>query len=143
MAARTSAKAAALLDLQRIPGVGASIAADLYALGVRRVADLKGRDPQVLYDDSCTLAGQHIDRCLLYVYRCAVYYASNTAHAPDRLKWWNWADRKMEDRLEWRSSPVRARPGMAAPGVGDGASVAPGTAMPKPAAKRRTPVRRP
>ena len=92
----TAVKQAALKNLQTIPGVGVSIAEDLYALGIRRVADLAGRDPQALYDESCALAGQHIDRCLLYVYRCAVYFASHSAssarHAPDKLKWWNWKD---------------------------------------------------
>ncbi|MBC8473125.1 MAG: pathogenicity locus, partial [Planctomycetes bacterium] len=32
--------------------------------------------------------------CMLYVLRCAVYYASNTEHDPDLLKWWNWKDRE-------------------------------------------------
>jgi hypothetical protein len=27
---------------------------------------------------------------MLYVFRCAVYYASNETHEPERLKWWNW-----------------------------------------------------
>jgi len=94
MPARGLGRRNALRELQTIPGVGASIAADLYALGVRTVADLADRDPEVLYDRSCALAGQHIDRCLLYTYRCAVYFASNPVHEPDRLKWWNWKDAK-------------------------------------------------
>jgi hypothetical protein len=88
----TTRRQGASSELQTIPGVGRSIAADLHALGIRRVTDLRHRDPQQLYEQSCALAGQHIDRCLLYVYRCAVYYASNSAHAPDKLKWWNWKD---------------------------------------------------
>ncbi len=39
-------------DLQRIPGVGPSIARDLRGLGIRRVSDLKGRDPEALYEQS-------------------------------------------------------------------------------------------
>jgi len=57
-------------ELQIIPGVGPSIARDLHQLGIRRVADLKGRDPEKLYLQSCNKAGKQIDRCLLYVYRC-------------------------------------------------------------------------
>jgi hypothetical protein len=34
--------------------------------------------------------GKHIDRCVLYTFRCAVYYASNRNHTPSKLKWWNW-----------------------------------------------------
>ncbi|MBW8041138.1 MAG: hypothetical protein FVQ85_14200 [Planctomycetes bacterium] len=31
---------------------------------------------------------------MLYVIRCAIYYASNTDHDPKLLKWWNWRDKK-------------------------------------------------
>lgn len=81
---------AVLKDFQRIPGVGKSIAKDLYDLGYRSVAELKGEDPELMYDRFCELAGCHVDRCLLYVFRCAVYFASHTVHDPERLKWWNW-----------------------------------------------------
>ena len=81
-------------ELQVIPGVGPSIADDLYELGVRQVADLRGRDPEKLYSRRCTQVGTRIDPCLLYVFRCAVYYASHTRHKPELLKWWNWKDRK-------------------------------------------------
>jgi hypothetical protein len=56
------------------------------------VADLDGTDPEELYERLCTLRGEHIDRCVLYVFRCAVYFASNHEHDADRLKWWNWKD---------------------------------------------------
>ena len=79
-------------DLQTIPGVGPNIAKDLTDMGICRVSDLKGIDPQQMYNDLCKLRKQHIDRCVLYVFRCAVYYASNESHQPDLLKWWNWKD---------------------------------------------------
>ena len=50
---------------------------DLYALGVRRPEDLVGRDPDDLYERSCKRQGVRVDRCLLYVYRCAVNYATH------------------------------------------------------------------
>jgi hypothetical protein len=78
-------------ELQEIPGVGPSIAADLRRLGIRRVADLKGRSPERLYARMCRESGPQ-DRCLLYVFRCAVYYASAARHSPARLRWWNWKD---------------------------------------------------
>ena len=78
--------------LRIIPGVGVSIANDLYLLGIRRVSDLKGKSPEVLYKDFCVMQGQPIDRCLLYVFRCAVYYSSRSTHDPRLLKWWNWKD---------------------------------------------------
>lgn len=83
-------KFSALKELRKIPGVGKSIAEDLWSLDIRSVADLQGRDPEALYHQLCALQGAQIDRCMLYVFRCAVYYASNTRHDPELLKWWNW-----------------------------------------------------
>jgi hypothetical protein len=85
-------KRAILKELQTIPGVGRSIAEDLYDLGYISVADLKDREPILMYERLCIKAGKHLDRCLLYTFRCAVYYASNEKHDPEKLKWWNWKD---------------------------------------------------
>ncbi|MCB2184368.1 MAG: helix-hairpin-helix domain-containing protein [Desulfobulbaceae bacterium] len=82
-----------LYNLQEIPGVGKSIAGDLSDLGYRNVTELGGEDPEKMYRNLCTLRGRHIDRCVLYVFRCAVYYAGNSTHDPELLKWWNWKDR--------------------------------------------------
>lgn len=85
-----------LKELMEIPGVGKSIASDLMRIGVKGVMDLKGKSPEALYDRSNALAGVVQDRCLLYTFRCAVYYA-NTAgkrRDPEKLKWWNWKDKK-------------------------------------------------
>jgi hypothetical protein len=79
-------------DLMTVPGVGPKTAADLVDLGIRSVADLKGRDPEELYGALCARTGAHVDRCMLYVFRCAVYYASAETHDPALLKWWNWKD---------------------------------------------------
>jgi hypothetical protein len=78
--------------LQAIPGIGKSIAEDLWHLGIRKVTDLRGKDPERLYRKRCVQQGAPIDRCLLYAFRCAVYYASHKNHDPELLKWWNWKD---------------------------------------------------
>jgi hypothetical protein len=83
---------AVLAELQTIPGIGKSISEDLWNIGIRGITDLKNADPQDLYDHSCAYQGAKIDRCLLYVYRCAVYYASHKKHDPKKLLWWNWKD---------------------------------------------------
>ena len=76
--------------LEVIPGIGSSIAADLNRIGIHDVAQLKGEDPQRLFDHLCAHDGVKHDRCVLYVFRCAVYYASRRRHDPEKLKWWNW-----------------------------------------------------
>ena len=83
-----------LKELQTIPGVGPSIARDLTDLGYTSVSGLWREDPESMYQRLCELRGTHIDRCVLYVFRCAVYFAGNTGHNPELLKWWNWKDRK-------------------------------------------------
>lgn len=79
-------------NLEDIPGIGPNIAQDLLDLGFKDKSDLRNKDPEQLYRQLCELRGKHIDRCVLYVFRCAIYFASNTAHEPELLKWWNWKD---------------------------------------------------
>ena len=81
-----------LKELRRIPGVGTSIAADLYSLGIHSASDLRGVDPEELYLKLCAIRGMHIDRCVLYVFRCAVYFASHEVRDVELLMWWNWKD---------------------------------------------------
>ncbi|NLI33722.1 MAG: pathogenicity locus [Deltaproteobacteria bacterium] len=83
-----------LQELKRIPGVGKSIAEDLRKLGFRSVQELKDQDPEEMYQRLCEYRGTRIDRCILYVFRCAVYFALNESHDPELLKWWNWKDAK-------------------------------------------------
>lgn len=80
-------------DLMVIPGIGKSIAEDLTDIGISSVADLKGKNPEKLYDASNKFAGTVQDRCLLYVFRCAVYFAEGGRDSK-KLKWWNWKDSK-------------------------------------------------
>ena len=84
--------------LQEIPGVGPSIARDLERLGIRRVADLARRDPERMYRDFVRLEGRPVDRCLLYVFRCACYYARTKRPDPQKLLWWNWKDEALRRR---------------------------------------------
>src|SRR4051794_14241733 len=86
------ARADALKDLRRIPGVGPSLAQDLLSLGISRVAQLQGKNPERLYRRLEDQVGAHVDRCVLYVLRCAVYFAETKQPAPELLKWWNWKD---------------------------------------------------
>jgi hypothetical protein len=79
-------------DLERIPGVGKSIAQDMRNIGINSVSQLKDSAPENLYQELCDFKAGPVDRCMLYVLRCAVYYASNAEHDPELLKWWNWKD---------------------------------------------------
>jgi nucleotidyltransferase/DNA polymerase involved in DNA repair len=83
-------------ELMQIPGVGKSIANDLLNIGIHKIEDLKGKDPQILFEQSNRFAGCTQDRCLLYTFRCAVYFAETPKDKQEveKLKWWNWMDKK-------------------------------------------------
>ena len=81
-------------ELQKIPGIGKTGELDLMKLGYTTIESLRGADPEEMYEREYIEKGVKVDRCVLYVYRCAVYYA-NTPEAernPEKLKWWNWKD---------------------------------------------------
>ncbi len=79
--------------LEAIPGVGPRIAAVMETLGFRKPKGLRGQDPEALYLRECLLKGYQEDRCALYVWRAAVYYADHDLREPEKLKWWYWKDK--------------------------------------------------
>ena len=85
-------------ELQVLPAVGPSIAADLRRLGVRSVRELARRDPETLYARLCEITGERQDPCVLYTFRCAVYAARTSRPRAELLKWWNWKDRRLPPR---------------------------------------------
>ena len=91
---RKAVPRAAIRSLCVIPGIGPSLAADLYLLGIRSVESLKGRDPEALYRKLSRILRQPVDRCVLYAFRCAVYFASEADPDPAKLKWWLWMDER-------------------------------------------------
>jgi len=78
-------------ELTDIPGIGKTIAANLTRIGITRVEDFVDQDAEELYERWCVAAKDpsDTDRCVLYLFREAVYYA-NGGREPEKLKWWNW-----------------------------------------------------
>jgi len=93
-------KETSIKELMQVPSVGKSIALDLWNIGITGISDLKGKDPEILFDLSNKLVGVTQDRCLLYSFRCAVYFAETDIEYrdPQLLKWWNWKDSKKSNR---------------------------------------------
>lgn len=96
-------------SLQSLPGVGPSIEKDLRDLGFRTPRDLSGKDPERMYRRMIALRGEHQDRCLLYVFRCAVYAASTKRPKPRLLKWWNWKTSDQSFTKNTKSRSARSR----------------------------------
>lgn len=78
--------------LTSAPGIGPKIARKLRLIGVNKISDLRNKNPELLYKKLEQNIGVHVDRCVLYVFRAAVYFASNQRHNAKKLKWWEWKD---------------------------------------------------
>jgi hypothetical protein len=85
-------------ELRGIPGVGPSLARDLRLLGIDKVGDLRDRDPEELYAELQTRLDDHVDRCVLYVFRSSVYFAGRARPEPELTRWWNWKDGGLAER---------------------------------------------
>ena len=83
-----------LKKLQTIPGVGPKLSKEFTDIGIKDVADFKGKNPEKLYLQICAKQGIQVDRCVLYICRSSVYFAEHKKHDPEKLKWWNWKDKK-------------------------------------------------
>jgi hypothetical protein len=92
----------ALKELHKIPGVGKVVALDLWNLGFKSITDLKKQDPEEIYIRHNQAKGEVQDICMLYTFRCAVYFADTQGkkQGPEKLKWWNWMDKEKITSIE-------------------------------------------
>jgi hypothetical protein len=74
----------AMARLQEIPNVGPSMAEDLLKLGVSRLEDAAGRDPDEMYHELCALDAKEHDPCVRDVFAAVVSHAEGHPARP----WW-------------------------------------------------------
>ena len=86
-------KSVSIKELKKIPGIGDIIAEDLWNIGINSIEQLKNKNPELLYKKLEAFKNKKVDKCMLYVFRCAVYYASNDSPNSELLKWWNWKEK--------------------------------------------------
>ncbi len=86
-------KSKVLKELQTIPGIGKACSYDLWNIGIRSIADLNQKNPKVLYEKLNAYSGATHDICMLYTFRCAVYFATERKHDKEKLNWWYWKDK--------------------------------------------------
>jgi len=89
-----------LKQFQTIPCIGKACSLDLWNIGLRSIADLKGQNPGILYEKLNTITGMKHDICMLYTFRCAVYFASETHHDKEKLNWWYWKDKSYNEQSQ-------------------------------------------
>jgi len=70
-----------------MPNVGPAVAAKLERIGIARPEDLRGRDPDELFEQLCALDGLRHDPCLLDTFVAAVAFAEGGPARP----WWEFS----------------------------------------------------
>jgi hypothetical protein len=70
--------------LRALPNIGPKMARRLRLLGVTQVGDLRGRDPEELFERLCVISGVREDPCVLDTLTAAVDYAGGAPPRP----WW-------------------------------------------------------
>ena len=92
-----------LAQLQDIPNLGPSIAAELRQLGIKVPADLPNRDPYKMYEVLCRVTGKRHDPCLLDTFIAAVRFMEGE---PKQPLWKYTAERKRELALRLPASSL-------------------------------------
>lgn len=88
---RKAAFAAECLQLEQLPNIGPSIAADLRDIGIDTPAQLLQQDAWHLYQRLCEHSGQRQDPCVLDTFMAAADFMGGAAPLP----WWHYtAQRK-------------------------------------------------
>lgn len=70
--------------LTDLPNVGPAMARDLERIGIRRPADLAGRDPLDLYEKLCSVTRTRHDPCVLDVFMSVTHFIDGGRARP----WW-------------------------------------------------------
>jgi hypothetical protein len=85
-----AAKSTEVTDLEQIPNVGPSIAANLNKIGIQEPQDLPGKDPYQLFEHLCEVTGQRHDPCVIDVFIAAVRFMEGAAARP----WWKYTQER-------------------------------------------------
>ncbi len=90
---RKARSAAECEQLEQLPNIGPSIAADLRGLGVHHPAELARHDAFSLYRRLCEASGKRQDPCVLDTFLAATDFMHGAAPRP----WWEYtAQRKAQ-----------------------------------------------
>ena len=85
-----AASAAECETLEQLPNIGPALAADLRLIGIHTPAELRGKDPFVLYQKLCAATGQRQDPCVLDTFMAATDFMRGAAPAP----WWHYTPQR-------------------------------------------------
>jgi hypothetical protein len=87
--------------LREIPNVGPKMAADLIKLGIMRLEDTVGKDPDEMYHELCALDGKRHDPCVRDVFAAVVSYANGNPARP----WWEFTPERKRREKSRKGAP--------------------------------------
>jgi Pathogenicity locus len=96
---------AAFTELEQLPNIGTAVARDLRAIGVRRPAQLAGRDPWRLYARVNRVLGARQDPCLLDTFIAVVRFMEGAPARP----WWHYTPERKRVQATRASAATRQR----------------------------------
>jgi hypothetical protein len=95
----------AVARLKGIPNVGPRMASALLKLGVTRLEDGAGRDPDEMYYELCAIDAKRYDPCVRDVFAAVVSHAEGGPARP----WWEFTpERKAREAREKRARKEKA-----------------------------------
>ena len=77
-------------QLEQLPNIGPSIAADLRSLGIAHPRELASRDAFVLYQALCAKTGKRQDPCVLDTFMAATDFMRGAEARP----WWDYTQQR-------------------------------------------------
>jgi hypothetical protein len=102
----------AVVRLQEIPNVGPRMASALLKLGIARLQDAAGRDPEEMYHELCAIDAKRHDPCVRDIFAAVVSHAEGPPR-PSRSKFT--PERKARDAVREKVRGEEARRGLATP----------------------------
>ena len=96
----------AVVRLQEIPNVGPRMASALLKLGIARLQDAAGRDPEEMYHELCAIDAKRHDPCVRDIFAAVVSHAEGGPARP----WWEFTpERKARDAVREKARGEEAR----------------------------------
>jgi hypothetical protein len=87
-------------DLHTLPNIGPAIARKLIQIGIERPDDLRGQDPEELFNRLCVSDGRRHDPCVLDTFTAVVDFVNGAPARP----WWEYSRQRKAQSTAKESS---------------------------------------
>jgi hypothetical protein len=90
--------------LTDLPNIGKAMAEDLRVIGIKKPADLIGKDPFTMYETLCCKTGAKHDPCVIDAFMSIVHFMKNGESVP----WWLFTEERKRMLLKMRlTNPLK------------------------------------